>query len=507
MDGEETSEVLHEAAEATENEVVPTQEGYLPIEEDDGPPITVATVKLIKFKGKYPNPGPRLVRQEFERLGFQFTPMTTPNAHCAAIWAMHMEKDEIRQLKAHQTVNWYPAMPEICIKDLLHKNLFAMQTKFGIEEFPFWPEGYEMPAKWEHFKTLFVDQDGNRTQIPYIMKPARNACGKGIRCITHPDELENDYEWLKKDNPLAQRYIKNPMLIDGHKITFRIYVLVTSWDPLRLYMYPEGLVRICSEKYTQDLESFKSVYTHVTNIAINKDKIDDFVAQVDPTLPNEGLRLVWTYMLERWKSEGHDVDKLWREIKDAAVKTFLSAEKIIQHYVIRSIPFRSNCYELVGFDFLVDQDMRPWVLEVNHAPDLEPYCSLETGVKRAVIRDMLQLVDVERRDTSCLSRWMDRVLKFLDKMEADKSVYTSPYSGTSFERAGLSKGDLYTLIDSELEGLRCGRFERLFPNADSDKYLKYLDYSNKNRKVIEYLKLKRTIPDVFEFPNYYSKQH
>lgn len=47
--------------------------------ENEGPPMVLNTVRLVKFKGKYPNPGPRLVRQEFERLGFQFTPLSTPN--------------------------------------------------------------------------------------------------------------------------------------------------------------------------------------------------------------------------------------------------------------------------------------------------------------------------------------------------------------------------------------------------------------------------------------------
>lgn len=48
--------------------------------------------------------------------------------------------------------------------------------------------------------------------------------------------------------------------------------------------------------------------------------------------------------------------------------------------------YRSNCYEIVGFDFLVDQDMQPWLLEINHAPDLEPYTSMETEAKRMAIR-------------------------------------------------------------------------------------------------------------------------
>jgi len=43
-------------------------------------------------------------------------------------------------------------------------------------------------------------------------------------------------------------YILNPLLLDGFKMTFRLYVLITSFDPLRIYIYPNGLTRISSEK-------------------------------------------------------------------------------------------------------------------------------------------------------------------------------------------------------------------------------------------------------------------
>ena len=45
---------------------------------------------------------------------------------------------------------------------------------------------------------------------------------------------------------MASEYIDNPLLIDGYKFDLRVYVALTSINPLRLYMYEDGLVRFAT---------------------------------------------------------------------------------------------------------------------------------------------------------------------------------------------------------------------------------------------------------------------
>ena len=45
------------------------------------------------------------------------------------------------------------------------------------------------------------------------------------------------------------RYLHKPYLISGSKFDLRIYVYVTSYDPLRIYLFSDGLVRFASCKY------------------------------------------------------------------------------------------------------------------------------------------------------------------------------------------------------------------------------------------------------------------
>lgn len=65
-----------------------------------------------------------------------------------------------------------------------------------------------------------------------------------------------------------QEYIANPLLIDGFKFDLRIYVAITSINPLRIYVYEEGLARFATEPY--DTDNLKNVYSHLTNYSINK---------------------------------------------------------------------------------------------------------------------------------------------------------------------------------------------------------------------------------------------
>jgi tubulin polyglutamylase TTLL6/13 len=81
------------------------------------------------------------------------------------------------------------------------------------------------------------------------------------------------YSGIKNgDRCVVQRYLHKPFLIDGLKFDLRIYVLVTGTDPLRLYVFEEGLARFATEPYVAPrTDNLEEVCMHLTNYAINKD--------------------------------------------------------------------------------------------------------------------------------------------------------------------------------------------------------------------------------------------
>lgn len=68
----------------------------------------------------------------------------------------------------------------------------------------------------------------------------------------------------------------NPHLIDCFKYDLRIYVLATSYNPLKIYLFKEGLVRFATEKYTTNLDNLQKRFIHLTNYSVNK-KSDAYI--------------------------------------------------------------------------------------------------------------------------------------------------------------------------------------------------------------------------------------
>jgi len=80
---------------------------------------------------------------------------------------------------------------------------------------------------------------------------------------------------------LASRYLMQPHLINGLKYDLRVYVAVTSFCPLKVYLYNDGLVRFATELYTVDPKTINQKYVHLTNFSINKKNANKFVQNDD----------------------------------------------------------------------------------------------------------------------------------------------------------------------------------------------------------------------------------
>lgn len=107
----------------------------------------------------------------------------------------------------------------------------------------------------------------------------------------------------------------------------RIYVLVTSSDPLRVLLYREGLCRFCTYPYqAPNKDNISNSYMHLTNYSINKHN-ESFVQNNGSNEDQEISSKRSISWLRKWlRKHGHDDNEMWRGIADIVVKTLISIQ-------------------------------------------------------------------------------------------------------------------------------------------------------------------------------------
>jgi len=163
------------------------------------------------------------------------------------------------------------------------------------------------------------------------------------------------------------------MLINGLKYDLRIYVGITSINPLRIYIYEEGLARFATCQYREaGSDTRYNRYMHLTNYSINKFNKKAFVQNNDPSQLDSNIGSKWSLagLRKELNRLGIDEYQIFKKIEDIIIKTIISAEPILNNAFEMFVPHRNNCFELLGFDVLVDSHLNPWLLEVNMSPSL-----------------------------------------------------------------------------------------------------------------------------------------
>lgn len=135
--------------------------------------------------------------------------------------------------------------------------------------------GKKESIKFEFIATSFVlpqdhglfHEEFRKTGGIWIMKPVGKAQGKGIFLINKMSQISS---WKKdprlrpfnEDGPeayIVQRYIENPYLIGGKKFDMRIYVLVTSFNPLVVYIHRNGFCRFSNSQFSMNSKDISNL--------------------------------------------------------------------------------------------------------------------------------------------------------------------------------------------------------------------------------------------------------
>ena len=221
------------------------------------------------------------------------------------------------------------------------------------------PAGFVLPEEREAFMAYAAAQPEGTI---YIVKPRGGQGGQSIRLTDQPLMA------LEAEHAVVQRYVDRPYLVDGRKAHMRVYCLITSVDPLRFYIYNNGIVRFAPRPYERGDGWLDQADMHVTNTALHRNNPLLVISQ-DPAVENAGH--VWSMRayLRRIGADGHDPEAIFRSLAHLVGQFVLVLRD--DGFFTRQLALgsdRSYGAKLFGFDVLLDADAQPWLIEVQRSP-------------------------------------------------------------------------------------------------------------------------------------------
>lgn len=187
---------------------------------------------------------------------------------------------------------------------------------------------------------------------------------------------------LTEESVIVAQYINNPLLVDGHKCDLRLYVAVTNYDPLLIYLYEEGLVRFATVKYDGGNQYIWNPCMHLCNYSINKFHVDyikyensfcylkssffnylyllfNVNRSEDPDAEDVGHKWTLSALLRHLRSMGRDTELLMQRIEDIIIKSILATASGIVSGIKQFVKHPETCFGTLTAYYLSNNTMLP----------------------------------------------------------------------------------------------------------------------------------------------------
>jgi len=178
---------------------------------------------------------------------------------------------------------------------------------------------------------------------------------------------------------VAQKYIENPLVIHKKKFDIRVWVLVTSWNPLTVWIFDAPYIRFGAEDY--NTEDINNLFIHLTNnsIASKSNCFNDSVIEGNMWDTADFIKyLKNTYDKDVWG------ESLRERIYNLITWSLESSQDMIEN--------RRNSHEIYGFDVMIDSDLNPWLIEINSSPCMDYSTKVTVKLVKLVAEDLVRTV-------------------------------------------------------------------------------------------------------------------
>ncbi|EAR87036.2 tubulin-tyrosine ligase family protein (macronuclear) [Tetrahymena thermophila SB210] len=210
-----------------------------------------------------------------------------------------------------------------------------------------------------------------------------------------------------KHTYIIQKYIENPLLYQKRKIDIRCYILLTNYNGIiKAYWYKEGYIRTSSKEFTT--KNLKNNFIHLTNDAIQKQQEDYGRYELGNKISYKEFQ---RYLDSQTEYKINFMQMIIPQMKSYALDCVRSIFTKID-------PNRRQfSFELFGLDFMIDDDLKVWLIEVNANPCLEQSCPLLTKIIPPLIHNTLKIAVDPLSQGLSIDNWN------LDKIEHFSKYY------------------------------------------------------------------------------------
>ena len=214
----------------------------------------------------------------------------------------------------------------------------------------------------------------------WLVKPSNANQGRGIEIFSDLDDMLTFINTRPQFTCcVVQKYIERPLLFKGRKFDIRLWSLFTSKNEIFFYKY--GYLRTSSDDY--NLTNGNN-YVHLTNNCLQQHGTNYGVHEEGNTVGFDVLQrlLDENYPQYHLSVEEHFIPRM----KDLIIDSFQATKNQLNPNR------RKNCFELLGYDFLIDEDFRLWLIEINTNPYFGVPNNFIANLLPKMMDDLLEIV-------------------------------------------------------------------------------------------------------------------
>ena len=388
-------------------------------------------------------------------LGKHFSCLTQSSNHIPGHWSM-CRKDFV----AESAINYakqYESRPQCFTNDKFFPKTWLLFDKQNCEDF------------FAEFNSENYQAEKKAHRIVYIRKlSAYSHRGDGVQPVNEDEEaqIRANYDNGKlcgqvKNAVIIQKYVHSPLLIHGKKFDFRMFMLIGSMNPLTAY-YHDGGLRVSLVPYDIESDDKKGL---LTNFALNHEIYETarrdglFQGRSEDELKEEQQ---WTfetlqkYLLEVGKI--NDTNWLDNYLRPEFKKAYIHLIRVARHSYLNT---SSSIFEFYGADFMIDDDMNLWFIEVNSGPAMGGYTPETQILVRKMMTSLFEIT------LGLLRSRTKRIINFVNTIISERQ----------YEVSEDGKVQIMNLAEKiqEFERISRNYFEKEFEPKANNTFVKIID--------------------------------